>query len=175
MHGASPILLEFMRQFHLPFCDVIDRHLYLKGRGLKPVPDFFEHLNLLMPRHTPRPGRDQSVRSYLKKKRVSVQWRSLFQGFVEGFHAADLDLMGVAGLAQTKETNESALNGVEMFRPQPGYAQLFQELSHGLAPEEIIFNTPVHHVHWSCGQAVLERGKCRVGRGSKRHRSPLKP
>ncbi|MGZ5280172.1 MAG: hypothetical protein ACXWC9_09530 [Pseudobdellovibrionaceae bacterium] len=62
--------------------------------------------------------------SYLEHKKASAKWKKMFAAFVEGFHGADLNQIGIQGLLTTQQTDEKTLNGSQMFRHVQGYDQL---------------------------------------------------
>lgn len=162
MHGASPEILHLAEKFALPFYDVCDHHLFLKNGRLKKIPKFFEQLDKLMPAKDS--ARDKTIELYLHRKKLSATWRDLFRTFVEGFHGADLDIMGIRGLASAMETEESDLNGCEIFRFTGGYDLLIKGLTESLDPTSFRFCTQVEAIDWSKGRVHVQCRSMKTGK-----------
>ena len=66
--------------------------------------------------------------------------------------------MSEAGLAKSEQTQETSLNGSQMFRISGGYDQLFQGFVHSLPPDENILRlqTLVKKITWRSGHVRIE-------------------
>lgn len=161
MHGAQQDLLRWMDPLKQNFVDVHDRHHLADDGEFQEIPSFFQRMHELMPE--PRKGRvnDVSVTEFLRRKHLSKKWKELLKDFVEGFQAADTDIMGTKALEATEQTDEVDLNGTEMFRPVQGFGSLIQGIFQSLSPERFRFQTSLSALRWSKGKVeVLAR--CRL-------------
>jgi len=152
IHGSATTTLFWMHKLQLSFYDVSDEHLFLQSKKLSDIPNYFEHLDEMMPKKSSFQKRDPSVGSYLEHKKASPKWKKMFGAFVEGFHGADLNQIGVQGLLTTQLTDEPTLNGAQMFRQVQGYDQLIHGMHRYLRQSEsLTLNTPVRRIEWSKG------------------------
>lgn len=163
IHGAQPEILHRLERAGQGFDDVTDHHHFLRKARLNPRPHFFEELGRLMPqiRERSRTGRgqtDPSVAAWLsRQRRMRPDQKALFKAFVEGFHGADLDRIGIRGLADAEETEDPDLEGVFNFRPRDGYAPLLEELSRDLRREgRILLGHRARRIQWSPAQVQIE-------------------
>lgn len=94
IHGRPCEILELLERSGKSFYDVADQHLCASKKGLKPFPDFFGRIEKVMAQLKLQ-GRDRSVEEFLRARRtLPAELRSMFVTFVEGFHAADIRLIG---------------------------------------------------------------------------------
>lgn len=165
IHGAPGSLLEVLREQNISFIDVKDGHLFLKNRQLVEKKKFWEDMESLTRKLNPQLKPDRSVAEFLAKrgKSVSPDVRRLFKAYVEGFQAADLNVMGERTLGVNEQAEEESLGGVELFRPVGGYSQLISGLLES-TPElknVVRLSSVVDTVRWSQG---LVETRFRAGR-----------
>jgi monoamine oxidase len=88
--------------------------------------------------------------------------RALFRAYVEGFHAADANVMSARGLVATAETDDDELNSAAMFRWVRGYDTLVNKLVMDLPQEKLRLHMHVRKISWNTkGVAVLARDRVR--------------
>lgn len=158
IHGAPKSTLDYMKSFDLGFYDVSEERYLLKNSKLERISDFYGHLGKIMRKLSQDPKKDRPIREFIKShKSIQDPWKKLFASFVEGFHGADLNLMGENGLADTEETDDDTINEASLFRPVLGYTTLFEKLSYRLKEHGALrFNMNVREIIWSQGQAEIQ-------------------
>ncbi len=112
----------------------------------------------------PPPKRDRPFREWLAEQRgISAHDRELALRYVEGFHAAEPDRVGVRWLAET--TGEEGGGGGEVrFHPLGGFGRVAEGLRGGLGPGcELRLNTVAAEVRWDADGAEV---RCRSRRGA---------
>lgn len=165
IHGHPKSTLDFLSAYNLSFYDVKEARHFFQNSKLKSIPEFFDQISKLMNRLTPSPKKDRSIEQFLdNQKDIPLAWRKLFRGFVEGFHGANLSVLGENGLLAAEESDEDQLNGSNLFRPTYGYDKLLEALSHLLLEKNALrFNQSVQEINWKKGQVEV---KCRTYLGS---------
>jgi monoamine oxidase len=148
IHGVPHEILKLMGEFHLPFYDVKDEHLVLRKDRLVSDPRFFPRLENVMKKLKPGRRADRTVQEFLAgQSRMNGELKSLFVAYVEGFHAADLQLLGEKGLADAGEFGDESLNATQTFRPLGRYNRLLQKMAEPLE-ERIHLQTEVRKIEW---------------------------
>ena len=101
-------------------------------------------------------GGDATFAQFLEAARIPDGLRSRAAAFVEGFNAADCNVVSVAALAR-QQNAEDAISGDRNFRVRAGYAALPAWLSRQftLAGGELRLGTHIRHVAWRPGEVVL--------------------
>ncbi|MFN2491260.1 MAG: flavin monoamine oxidase family protein [Pyrinomonadaceae bacterium] len=154
VHGKHPKLLEIIEAASSPLCDVTERHWYFENGVLSKSHDFWNKLTALMDIMNP----DQPDRSFsdfldsLTDDEGTRRAKAVATRYVEGFHAAYIDRLGVHGLIKANEA-ENQINGNKPFRVLGGYDAVTQTLR-AQAEESgaaVRLNTIVEELHWSAG------------------------
>lgn len=151
IHGVPREILRRLEAAGGTYCDVCDNHLFADEKGVRQEPEYWERLRKIVGRLRGHRRRDRSAREFLSSaKGLGPRDRALFEAFVEGFHAADLDRLSEKGLYETEQTDEAALNGSNNFRPVGGYEPLLRGLLGHVPPDscELRLNTVVTKVEW---------------------------
>lgn len=149
IHGAPDVTFQRLESAGLTFYDLTDRHLQRKGGALVPV-EFFEQIQCVMKSLDPKRKTDRTMDAVLKTlKSLSPDADKLLRAYIEGFHAADLNLIGEKALALS-ETGGADLNGSESFRIVEGYDRLVSSLLHGISMNNspIRLQTIVKKISW---------------------------
>ena len=165
VHGKSPELWQIAKRAHLELYEVSRRHLYFENGQLTKSPSFraaIESLNDSMKAS----GADQSLKDFLATlpdDEETQRAKAMVVRYVEGFHAARIDRIGIHGLIKANEGADS-IAGDRAFRFLDGYSALVQALraeaeSHGA---KIRLNTTVKEVLWSDDRVEVV---CAVGSG----------
>ncbi len=126
IHGAQDSITSHLESF----VDVCDTHMHLAGRKPNVLPGFWESLRELSIRLNSKRGHDRSIREFLEAqgKRVDALTRAQFVSYVEGFYAADLDLLGEKGVALAEQEETPALSGKDLFRPLPNFSHFIKTM-----------------------------------------------
>src|SRR5205809_369280 len=129
VHGKSPELWHIAQRAHLQLYEVSERHWYFENGKLSESDDFWtkiERLNDQMKLSGP----DQSFKDFLASLPDDEETRrakAMAIRYVEGFHAANIERIGVRGL--TRENEASAeIDGDKTFRFLTGYDSLAHAL-----------------------------------------------
>lgn len=158
IHGRPKSLLELLERNHSDFTDVLDARFVWRNGRLKKDSEFWDRMDHFFKRLNPDRKRDRSIREFMKahSKRFTVETRAMFASYVEGFQAADLDVMGEIALAKTEQDNEGELSGeAALFRPSSG----FSEVLNFLVQEQrlkIRLGSIVRVIDWRTGQVTLK-------------------
>ncbi|MEW5927510.1 MAG: NAD(P)/FAD-dependent oxidoreductase [Gemmatimonadota bacterium] len=129
-------------------------------RGGAAVPlDLEGTVERVMGRLDPPPERDRPFRAWLAEQQgVPEHERELALRYVEGFHAAELDRVGVRWLAETAQ-DAGGGGGEVRFHPLGGFGRVAEGLRAGLGPRCVVrLNTVVTEVRWDGGTAEV---RCR--------------
>ena len=154
VHGKSPELFEIIESAHLPFTEVTDRHWYFENGVLSRSRDFWAKIEQLM-EQMKSADPDRSFKDYLDSlprdpETERAKWMAV--RYVEGFHAARIDRIGVRGLIEVNKTAEE-IGGYKSFRLRRGYADVSQWLHQEAESRGAVFqlNTVVDVVRWKPG------------------------
>jgi monoamine oxidase len=101
-------------------------------------------------------GTDATFAQYLERAGIDAPRRKRAVSYVEGFNAADSNLIGVAALAK-QQLAENAIQGDRFFHVGAGYDALAKFLSDKFlaAGGTLLLEHPVRHVRWSRGAVSL--------------------
>lgn len=107
----------------------------------------------------PPPERDLPFREWLAEQRdLGERDRELALRYVEGFHAADPDRVGVRWVAETAQ-DDGGGGGEVRFHPLGGFRRVAEGLRAGLGPGcEVRLNTVASEVHWGADGAEVRCG-----------------
>jgi monoamine oxidase len=153
IHSNPKIIMNYLTEYGLSFYDVLDSHLaYKKGR-LVSAPKFWDILEKYKNKMSDKRKHDQSIRQFLSSAKFQKnQSLKMFQSFVEGFHAADINKMGEKGFLSAEEiTQDDELNQTDQFRITNGYTHLWEKLvmSRKNFFDQIRFDTVVKKIDYS--------------------------
>jgi len=95
-------------------------------------------------------GTDASFAQYLERAGIGASRRKRAASYVEGFNAADSNIIGVAALAK-QQLAEDAIQGDRLFHVEGGYDALVNFLSDKFlaAGGTLLLDHPVRQVRWS--------------------------
>jgi monoamine oxidase len=105
--------------------------------------------------HQPE-GADATFAQYLKIANLDALHAKQAANYVEGFNAADRQLVSVAALARQQRA-EDAIQGDRIFHIRQGYSALPQFLADrfGAAGGEILLSSPVDSIRWAAGEVAM--------------------
>src|SRR6266496_4157567 len=109
VHGKPPQLFEIMENARLLFCDVSARHWYIEDGVLSKSADLWHQLNELMGQMKLTEP-DRSFRDFLDSWSNDPETRrakTLAEKYVEAFHAARAERIGVHGLIKANEAEDA--------------------------------------------------------------------
>ena len=152
VHGKSPELWHIAQRAHLQLYEVSERHWYFENGKLSKSDDFWTKIERLNDKMK-LSGPDQSFKDFLASLPDDEETRrakAIAIRYVEGFHAANIERIGVRGLIKANEAAD-AIEGDKSFRLLNGYDSLTRALR-GEAERYgamIHLNTVVKEIHWS--------------------------
>lgn len=151
IHGRSPALWEIAKAAHLKILEVSEHHWYFDNGKLSKSRDFWRNVQGLMDQMKACDS-DLSFRHFLDSLPATADMRrakDMATRYVEGFHAAKIDRVGIHGLVMANEAADS-IEGDESFRFQNGYDSLVQALRAEAKSYGATFhlNTVVTAIQW---------------------------
>jgi monoamine oxidase len=158
IHGRSPAILELIDEANLKYEEVTGKHWYIADGRLTKSREFWgsvEKLMDLMKSETT----DRTLKSYLDSlpdDEATKEAKEIATLYVEGFHAAAVDRIGVNGLIAINEASEK-IDGDRAFRLLEGYCSLANWLRDEAERygARFIFEAPVATVEWQRGRVTL--------------------
>jgi monoamine oxidase len=161
VHGKSPALLQIAPAANLKLHEVSERHWYFDAGKISRSHSFWQHIERLTDRMK-SVSSDQSLREFLNglpKDDDTQRAVSILTRYVEGFHAADVERVGVRGLVAASEAADS-IDGDTAFRFERGYHALMEALQAEAESYGAIFQlkTIVREIDWSTDSVIV---RCR--------------
>lgn len=155
VHGKHPALMKVFEEAGIPFCDVTDRHWYVENGKLSSSHEFWNKLTAVMDLMNLK-NPDSSFKTFLDSLPDNEETRRAKAAaslYVEGFHAASIDRIGVHGLIKANEA-EDEVDGDHSFRVIGGYDLVMKTLQEEAVAAGASFrlNTVVSEIHWGQNQ-----------------------
>ena len=152
VHGKSPELWHIAQAAHLKLYEVTERHWYFEDDKLSKSRDFWKKVTRL----TEQMKASKTDRSFkellasLPEDEDTHRAKAMAIRYVEGFHAANIERIGVHGLIKANEAADE-IDGDKSFRFLNGYNSLMEALraeaeSYGA---KIYLKTFVKEINWS--------------------------
>lgn len=151
IHGKSPELRQLARAANLELYEVRERHWYFEDGELSKSHEFWKNIERLLDKMKSSPV-DQTLREFLDQLPNDEETRrakAMVTRYVEGFHAASIERIGVRGLVVATEAAD-AIDGNRAFRFVDGYASLMEALRAEAESYGATFhlNTTVEEIRW---------------------------
>jgi len=149
IHGKSPELFSIIERAGLKLEEITSRHWYFENGRLAKSGDFWSTVEQLMSEMKGE-VKDQSFKEFLESRNLPARAKAIASRYVEGFHAAQLDKVGIHGLTEANEAS-NLIEGDRAFRLLNGYDNVANVLmnearSYGA---ELRLGTTVTQLHWS--------------------------
>jgi len=109
VHGRAEEVTQIAKAADLPVLEIEGLRIDTSGAKLRRLEDFWEQLDAVMRRLPDRREADQSFADFLKRHpggRTLARNRRLARGFVEGFHAADVERISAVSLHEAGSPGE---------------------------------------------------------------------
>ena len=155
IHGDAEETVRLLEEARLLACDVEGEHWrFQHGRG-RPAPDFWRKIDRVLGRIDPE-GPDQSVADFLAQRpggRSLARDRTAVREFIQGFHAADLDQIGVLSIAP-QEGEKPSESAAKIARVIQGYDRVPHWLARDLG-DALHLKTQVTEIAWERGNVEL--------------------
>ena len=167
LHAEAEETRAIARQAMQSVVDVDGRRWLSRARRLRPFDDFEERLNKVLRRLNGERKVDRSFGEATRHLRsVSTTDRQLARRFVEGFHAADLDIVSEISMAEGADDPEA----MRTARVTGGYSGIVETLAKPLEGS-IRLRSPVDRITWKPGSVIVETA---AGGGRRRARFKAK-
>src|SRR5437773_9499532 len=121
VHGRSPALWKLATAANLKLYEVNERHWYFEDGKIARSRDFWNKVEHLMDQMRAA-GSDESLKEFLDSLPNDEETRrakAMVTRYVEGFHAASTDWIGIQGLVKANEAADR-IEGDKAFRFQNG-------------------------------------------------------
>jgi len=163
VHGRPAELMALIQRLGLTVVPARERHQRGPGEAAHPLPDLPHTLAKLL--DGADRGPDRAAADLLREHAAAARPGELEAAarYLEGFHAADLAVLGTRALAQNEEAGNE--DGDEIQRVAEGYGTLLRRLADGIDADhcEIRLDTEVRALRWRRGEA---RAQVLVGRSA---------
>ena len=158
VHGHPAELMTLIQALGLRVVRGRERHERGPGEPAHPLLDLRTTLATLL--DGADRGPDRPVGALLEERAPSVRAGELqaARRYLEGFHAADLSLLGTRSLAQNEAAGDD--DGEEIQRVAEGYGTLVRRLADSIEPErcDIRLQAVVGAIRWRQGEVRLRVG-----------------
>jgi monoamine oxidase len=156
VHGHPAELMALVRRLGLTVQSARERHQRGPGEAAPPLPDLPHTLAKLL--DGADQGRDRSAADLLQEHAATARPGELETAarYLEGFHAADLSLLGTRALAQNEKAGDE--DGEQIQRVVEGYGTVIRRLADRIDPDrcEIRLDSEVRAIRWSRGEARVQ-------------------
>ncbi len=151
IHGKSPELFAIARAANLEIYETSKRHWYFENGELSKSREFWRKIESLTDEMKSARS-DQSLKEFLDRLPDNEDTRrakAIVTRYVEGFHAASIERIGIRGLVAATNAAE-AIEGDRAFRFVNGYASLMDSLRAEAESYGATFhlNTTVEEIRW---------------------------
>lgn len=157
VHGSAPVTRAMAREAGIAVHALDDRHLTKTADGFSPSGGAWAHLPRLLAQVDPA-APDQSAAAFFAAHRVPEEHLRFIRAFIEGFHAAPLDRIGIQSLVRqvSGDDGQGRLAG--------GYGALLSWLAErlGALDVRVACATPVDTVTWSPNDVRVAGRRARV-------------
>ena len=161
VHGLPQVIWDLVKEANLSTYELDgDRRSFARGcfdSGEENQGDAEGVIEEMMAWLAKQPaGTDATFAQYLERAGIDASRGRRAASYVEGFNAADSNIIGVAALAK-QQLAENAVQGDRLFHVDGGYDALATFLSEKFlaAGGTLLLEHPVHHVRWSRGAVSL--------------------
>lgn len=161
IHGKPSELWQIATAANLQISKTSDRHWYFQDGKVSKSGEFWRTIESLMS-DMKSSTRDQSLKEFLDALPDDEDTRrakSMLVRYVEGFHAANIERIGIHGLVKAGEAADE-IDGNKAFRLIDGYDSLMQAMradaeSHGA---KFHLNTVVKEIRWESAGVEVRTG-----------------
>ncbi|HEX8073301.1 MAG TPA: NAD(P)/FAD-dependent oxidoreductase [Pyrinomonadaceae bacterium] len=162
VHGRPPETFAVAERAGLALCDASGRHWYVRGGQVERSGEFWRKLQGVFEAMRAAGEPDRSLAEFLATYEAGAETeeaRQLARTFVQGFHAARPERVGVQGLNLANQA-EDEIDGDSSFRVLAGYGRLLEWLAAEACGRgaRVQLETVAEEVRWQSGRVeVLAR------------------
>jgi monoamine oxidase len=152
IHGSAEEVVQVVDEAKLTAYEIAGQRWRTRGEKLVHLDDYWKRLHQVM-RHLPSGGKDRSFADFLDQNpggRSATDARSLARSFVEGFHAANLQLISAKALSNGGSPSEEEPEEQRIMRISDGYAAVPRWLSRGVE-HKVFTGNVVESIVWEPG------------------------
>jgi monoamine oxidase len=156
IHGSADEVVEMLDEAKIVAYDIAGQRWRTHGGRLGRVEEYWKRMHQVM-RHLESVEPDESFADFLEGSpggRSAGDARALARAFVEGFHAADLELISAKSLADGGSPSEEEPIERRLMRIADGYCRVPDWLAHGLEQRIFTGNT-VDAIAWERGAVEI--------------------
>jgi monoamine oxidase len=149
IHGSAEEVVEVVDQAKLAAYEIAGQRWRTREKKLVHLDDYWKRLHQVM-RHLPSDGEDRSFANFLDQNpggRSATDARSLARAFVEGFHAANLQLISAKALSNGGSPSEEDPEEQRIMRISDGYDSVPLWLGRGVE-HRIFTGNVVESIAW---------------------------
>jgi monoamine oxidase len=155
IHGETPETSRLLAEARLLAHDIDGDHWRARRGRIRPAGHFWKQIDRVLRRIDPE-GPDESLAAFLARRpggRALSRDRTAAAEFVQGYHAADLNEIGVLSLAPAKGESPSD-SAAQVGRVVQGYDRILQWLARDLG-DALRLRTAVTAIAWEKGKTEL--------------------
>ncbi len=161
VHGLPPETVAIADAGRLTLAEMVGGRWISDGRGLRHADDFFERFGPVMAKLSTRRDDLRTFGVFMAEEAgdpALADARRMVESYVEGFHAARLDVIAANAVAEAEEGAED-VEEERSFRVLDGYdsvpAWLFGTLGEA-GPREVRLGAEVEEVRWRRGRVEVD-------------------
>jgi monoamine oxidase len=155
VHGRPPEIMSIAKTAGLKLAELTGNFRSKLGGKWEDSENLMTEVDEIFEK-IPTDGPDQSFQQYISGTKYSAEVKQQATRFVEGFHAADPEKVGIQWLRKATEAEES-IDGDNAFRPQDGYEKLVMTLADDVTHpgSRVRLNSPVTSIRWKQGEVTV--------------------
>jgi monoamine oxidase len=163
VHGKPREVFEIIDAAEIPLIDVTARHWQVEAGKVVTSEEYESRLDAVMEQMKAERGPDRSFQQFIDswvEKTKETKTAEIATAYVEGFHAARADTVGIQGLNRTNEAADK-LDGDTSYRIFGGYDEFVGAIFSSLKRELTALNleTIVEEISWSRGNVEIHTRK----------------
>lgn len=159
IHGRSPEIWDVVRSHRLRVYGVAETAIRIEKGKIQRREDGWELIDEVVEdmQKAAKKGKDQSFSSFLERSSHSQDAKRLAMSYVEGFNAAQGELVSIRSLAKDAEAADE-IDGDRSFRFVDGYSCLIRQIITGVngLSAKLRVNSIVERIQWVNGRANIE-------------------
>ncbi len=169
IHGRSPETWDVIRRHRIPVYDCEENAVHIVDGRVQQSSDAWDQVDAITEemKQVAATGADPVFSQFLGGTAFSDEAKQLATGYVEGFNAADRNVIGVASLALDAQAAET-IDGDRNFRLSQGYTNFVSALmaDAGEAIEHVRLSNVVEAVRWERGKGEVQMRSALSGQRS---------
>lgn len=166
IHGKPKETFDFLKTSHLEITERSSKSFYKTGKNFSSFSDTWKSIDELHQQIDPH--QKMSYANFLKKENTSPLQKKMATSYVEGFHAADPELISTEAILAAEEASEK-IEGDHHFRFSNGYDDFVEALASSLPRTSFHLENIVTTISWHHRQVTVTT---MTPLGEKKHQAP---